>query len=80
MAVNAVAGHGVSCRRCGMVDRNGDRFCESCGTALNPVSPVIPAQPPPWLDDEGIDSTTRYLCAAAHLDPEFARNAIGDAR
>jgi len=41
-------------------------------------APGLPPDPPRWLDDEGVDATTRYLCAAAHLDPRFAREAIGE--
>jgi hypothetical protein len=77
MTVNAAASRGVGCGLCGMVNRFGDRFCESCGSALT-YAPGTPPNPPQWLDDEGVDATTRYLCAAAHLDPRFAREAIGE--
>jgi hypothetical protein len=78
MTVNAAASRGVGCGQCGMVNRVGDRFCESCGSTLTYPPGPPPGPPPPWLDDEGVDATTRYLCAAAHLDPRFAREAIGE--
>jgi hypothetical protein len=34
--------------------------------------------PPRAADDRGPDGPTRYLCAAAHLDPAFANAAIGE--
>jgi hypothetical protein len=70
------------CRRCGQLNEPADRFCARCGDA---VTPPIPSQrtamphrgggPAPAVDPGKI---TRFLCAAAHLDPAFARAAIAE--
>jgi hypothetical protein len=89
MGVDAGMDPGLRCRTCGHGNRVGDRFCEQCGAHLvPPPRPEPPARPrptgsppPPARDraDRSIrDGTTRYLCAAAHLDPQFAQRAIGE--
>ena len=51
----------------------------SQGGAGNGARPNPQTQsPPPPVDDRGPDGPTRYLCAAAHLDPVFANAAIGE--
>ena len=76
MSVDADANRGVTCATCGAANSPTDRFCEGCGSQLTARPPTPP--PPPWLEDETVDSTTRYLCAAAHLDSDFARDSIGE--
>lgn len=81
---------GLSCYNCSHRARPGDRFCERCGSAL--VGMPAPAQQAPRhgrpLDGHGpvsaiptgpvSDGTTRYLCAATHLDEEFCDAAIAE--
>lgn len=78
---------GLSCYNCSHRTRPGDSYCEQCGSALG-------AQPASWhpakvngQPDAGqepvdaistLDGTTRYLCAAAHLDEEFCDEAIAE--
>src|SRR5687767_5429821 len=81
MTVGAGAGPGVQCEMCGHRNHAGDRFCERCGIHLTP--PPSPVPPPGgWPPDRSApplrDGTTRYLCAAAHMDAEFAQRAIGE--
>ncbi len=82
-----ITGDGLSCHRCSHRARPGDRYCERCGSGLG----VLPA---PWQPASGNghphggqgpagaapgrDGTTRYLCAAAHLDEEFCDEAIAE--
>ncbi|MGH3839116.1 MAG: hypothetical protein ACRDSF_25975, partial [Pseudonocardiaceae bacterium] len=77
----------LSCYNCSHRTRPGDSYCEQCGSALG-------AQPAPWHPAKGngqptvrqgpvgatptLDGTTRYLCAAAHLDEEFCDEAIAE--
>lgn len=87
MTAETNTGSGLSCYKCSHHTRPGDRYCEQCGSALE----VIPI---PWQrasgDGEphggqgtagaapGLDGTTRYLCAAAHLDEKFCDEAIAE--
>ncbi|MGH8574600.1 MAG: hypothetical protein ACREX8_18795, partial [Gammaproteobacteria bacterium] len=77
----------LSCYNCSHRTRPGDSYCEQCGSALG-------AQPASWLPAKGngqptvrqgpvgatptLDGTTRYLCAAAHLDEECCDEAIAE--
>lgn len=81
------AGGGLSCDNCSHRARPGDRYCEQCGSALGAMS--APEQPAsgngrpqgnqrPVGTAAGLDGTTRYLCAAAHLDEEFCDEAIAE--
>ncbi|MGH3770726.1 MAG: hypothetical protein ACRDRW_04915, partial [Pseudonocardiaceae bacterium] len=80
-------GASTSCHKCSHRARLGDRYCEQCGSALE----VLPAlrQPAsgngrhhgsqePGGSAPRLDGTTRYLCAAAHLDEEFCDQAIAE--
>jgi hypothetical protein len=85
MSIGASTGPQVRCRACGHHNHGGDRYCEQCGSQLVPVPHPVPPDPPrprgPSPDRPGPtvrDGTTRYLCAAAHLDPQFAQRAIGE--
>lgn len=40
--------------------------------------PAPATAPPTWQPAADSDDTTRYLCAAAHIDPDFAKAAIGE--
>ncbi len=62
------------CPNCQTVNVAGDRFCGRCATSLADRRPEPP--PPPVPVDR--DDTTRYLCAAAHLDPRFADRAVAE--
>lgn len=81
------AGEGLSCDNCSHRARPGDRYCEQCGSALGAMS--APEQPAsgngrhqgnqrPVGTAPDLDGTTRYLCAAAHLDEEFCDEAIAE--
>ncbi len=70
-----------SCPRCSALVHMGDHFCPGCRANLAPSPPLPlprgdgatgPVRPRP------VDGTTRYLCAAAQLDPEFADQAIAE--
>lgn len=72
---------GPQCAHCGAQGEPGDRFCVQCRTAfvglVDTTATVITApQPESQPDQPDDDGTTRYLCAAAYLDPEFANDAI----
>lgn len=83
MTMNATPGSGVACGRCGYSNNPGNRFCERCGDPVELVQsprlhhqrPGFPKQRPRVADR---DATTRYLCAATHLDAEFANGAIAE--
>jgi hypothetical protein len=71
------------CRRCGQLNERADRFCARCGHTL---APSIPSQrngtggisaPGPTAAVHS-SKITRFLCAAAHLDPTFAHAAIAE--
>jgi hypothetical protein len=80
MSINAAPGQGLSCPHCGSGYEPGDQYCQGCGQVIA----VVPAQRGGQrrhmvpIDNSGSDGPTRYLCAAAHLDPEFADAAIGE--
>ena len=80
-------GDGLSCYRCSHRARPGDRYCEQCGSALGvmpaPWQPASgngqsPGSQGPVGAAPGLDGTTRYLCAAAHLDEKFCDDAIAE--
>ncbi|MGH3721980.1 MAG: hypothetical protein ACRDRI_24675, partial [Pseudonocardiaceae bacterium] len=87
MTAGTNIGASTSCYKCSHRTRLGDRYCEQCGSALE----MMPA---PWQAASGngrhhgsqepdgaapgLDGTTRYLCAAAHLDEEFCDQAIAE--
>lgn len=90
MTAGTNTGDGLRCRRCAHHARPGDRYCEQCGSALG----VAPARQQPTPDEgwpavyQGpaggapasgtSNETTRYLCAAAHIDEEFCDAAIAE--
>lgn len=93
MTAEINAGDDLTCRHCSFRNRPADRFCERCGEAVAPQRPIPPllAEPPGWPAHNGgptgpargllpaqADATTRYLCAAAHLDPAFSDLAIAE--
>jgi hypothetical protein len=87
MTTETNMGDGLSCYKCSHRARPGDRYCEQCGSALEVMpAPWQPAsgngQPhgnqEPVGPAPGLDETTRYLCAAAHLDEEFCDEAIAE--
>lgn len=59
----------LRCHRCAHHARPGERFCERCGAPLETASG-------PTRSKGG--GTTRYLCAAAHLDQRFCDEAIAE--
>ena len=73
---------GLSCHRCSHRTRPGDRYCERCGSGLGVM--LAPWQPgsgngqPHGSQGPVSDGTTRYLCAAAHLDEKFCDDAIAE--
>jgi hypothetical protein len=67
MTLGAQSGTQPLCPRCGTTNEAGDNFCGSCSEPLT-VGAVTPSQ--------SSDGVTRYLCAAAHLDAAFAKQAI----
>lgn len=87
-------GEGLVCRWCSYPNRAGDRFCQYCGEAIAPQQPSLasptplatgwpahnggPTGPPRGFPPAQQDATTRYLCAAAHLDPAFSDPAIAE--
>lgn len=94
MTIEKNAAEELSCQRCSFPNRIGDQFCARCGEAFIAPSamlttPLTPAGPRPEQSDRPArrapgappaqrDATTRYLCAAAHLDPEFSDAAIAE--
>ncbi len=90
MTAGTHTGDGLRCHNCAHHARPGDRFCEQCGSALG----VLPARRQPAAGDgqpqvrQGptggaptgpiSDETTRYLCAAAHLDEDFCNAATAE--
>ena len=65
------------CHNCGFRLSPGDQFCTECGTPLATPGPRTQTRPRPRPRPER-DETTRYLCAAAQLDPAFADRAIAE--
>ena len=68
------------CGSCSYRNEPDDRFCARCGAAMGSI-PQQRHQPPgtrPPAAPPQVDGTTRYLCAAAHLDPAFADAAIAE--
>lgn len=67
------------CPSCQQETAGHDQFCERCGVPRTrgpipaDVRPVAPGPAPPVRDE-----STRYLCAAAHLDPAFADEVIAE--
>lgn len=90
MTAGTNTGDSLSCDNCSHHSRPGDRFCEQCGsTLLGMPAPEQQApghrqlqdgQEPAGAAPAGpvSDGTTRYLCAAAHLDEEFCDAAIAE--
>lgn len=93
MTIEKNAAQEMSCQRCSFPNRVGDQFCARCGEPLIAPSamlttPLTPARTPAQSDRAARtasaappaqrDATTRYLCAAAHLDPEFGDAAIAE--
>lgn len=72
MTTGARHGTDFICSRCGASNEIGDNFCGACRASL----PHPPPPPPPAPRPPTEDGTTRYLCAATHLDPVFADRAI----
>ncbi|MGH3569700.1 MAG: hypothetical protein ACRDRH_27545 [Pseudonocardia sp.] len=80
-------GNSRTCPRCSVRVGPHDRFCDACGTSVADASssadgrPHVAAGPPsrsPLLPGGDRDATTRYLCAAAQIDPGFADDAIAE--
>ncbi|MDQ3763722.1 MAG: hypothetical protein M3460_19535 [Actinomycetota bacterium] len=80
---------GLPCRRCSFLNRADDRYCERCGEETQQLIPPSPATatmsrpvhnggPVRGIPPVQRDATTRYLCAAAHLDPAFSDRAIAE--
>jgi len=94
MTIEIDAGGGVTCPRCSSVNRAGDQFCTRCGEAIaeqasQPPAPLTslgtgrhsiagPTGPPSVSASAQWDATTRYLCAAVHLDSDFSDAAIAE--
>lgn len=92
MTAETNTGDGLRCHNCSHHARPGDRFCEQCGSALGMPPAVLqppPGHRPPQVGDGAVgpvpvpvapvsDGTTRYLCAAAHLDEKFCDEAIAE--
>ncbi|MGH3886170.1 MAG: hypothetical protein ACRDSZ_06290 [Pseudonocardiaceae bacterium] len=87
MTTGTNTGDDLSCYSCAHRARPGDHYCERCGSALGTLSvswhPATGNGQP--HADQGpvgaaptLDGTTRYLCAAAHLDEEFCDEAIAE--
>lgn len=88
MTTGKTTGNGASCYKCSCQTRPGDYYCEQCARTLGTMpAPWQPAsenerhhgnqEPQEPVDaSPGLDGTTRYLCAAAHLDEEFCNTAI----
>lgn len=75
--------HGATttCPRCGTPHRHDDDYCGSCRARLSDPAPAAPAPAPPApspAPSDAGDDTTRYLCAAAQLDRDFADRAIAE--
>lgn len=82
---------GLTCRRCSFRNQAGDQFCGSCGAPIVLPPPMPPPNslvygppaggsvgPAPGFPVAQRDATTRYLCAAAHLDPDYSDAAIAE--
>lgn len=84
MTSHAATNIGVPCPHCSFVNHRSDRFCARCGQSVVGVATrpgVTSEQTFPTLQPAQAsvrDPTTRYLCAAAHLNPEFADAAVGE--
>ncbi len=88
MTTGMNTGDSISCFNCGHRARSGDRYCELCGCALGgELAPWQSTQgngAQPQVSRESVgaaptfDGTTRYLCAAAHLDEKFCDEAIAE--
>lgn len=92
MTIEINTGDDLTCRHCSFRNGAGDRFCERCGQAVVPQWPAPSRPATPTMDGPAHnsrfsgrprgfppaqqDATTRYLCAAAHLDPAFSDPAI----
>jgi hypothetical protein len=85
----AVESDGLTCQRCSFLNRTDDRYCERCGEAIDgrPAHNGRSAHngqtahnggSARGISPEQRDATTRYLCAAAHLDPAFGDRAIAE--
>ena len=83
MSINTAPGQDLTCGHCGRPAPVGDRYCERCGA---PLGTEVSGQRRPAERESNAsaqrrwaqDGPTRYLCAAAHLDPLFATAAIGE--
>lgn len=94
MTTEINTGDDLTCRHCSFRNRASDRFCERCGQAVVPRWPVPSRSATSTMDGPAHnsrpagtargfppaqqDATTRYLCAAAHLDPAFGDPAIAE--
>lgn len=94
MTTEIDSGGDLTCLQCSFRNRASDRFCEHCGEAIVPrrLMPPLPKAPTQgWTARNGKstgpergftpeqqDATTRYLCAAAHLDATFSDPAIAE--
>jgi len=87
MTAGTNTGDGFSCHNCAHHTRSGDRFCERCGSELGVRSAPwqsVSGDGQPHVSQRAVDATsgpisdgtTRYLCAAAHLDEAFCDEAI----
>lgn len=85
MTAGTSTGDGLRCHNCLHHARPGDSFCEQCGSALGTLPAVrqpVPGDGQPRVHQgptgPASDGTTRYLCAAAHIDEEFCDKAIAE--
>jgi hypothetical protein len=69
---------GMACRDCGSRNDVGDLFCGECGAAIGIAPPPSPVPDARAAASSGGDEVTRYLCAAAHLDADFADAVISE--
>lgn len=91
MTTDSKTGDELTCWHCSFLNQPGSRSCGRCGEAIVHLRPMPPTRltsaegrsthrrgRTPDFPATQRDATTRYLCAAAHLDPEFGDAAIAE--
>src|SRR6476660_7599363 len=71
---------GMRCSRCGSLNSADAAFCGECGVAIRGQNGVAPPTPAaliqPRQSSLSDSDSTRYLCAAVHLDSVLAERLI----